>query len=76
MTGRTELVYLPEELFRLVEDLRTKLGMNRSAFYRHCILTYLESKSLLSTHLKQVQPLHVKALGVKPGKRIVKEGGS
>ncbi|MGO9645894.1 MAG: hypothetical protein ACLPY5_14255 [Candidatus Bathyarchaeia archaeon] len=53
MQARTELVYLPEELFQLVEGVRTKLGMNRSAFYRHCIMTYLESKSLVSTHLKE-----------------------
>jgi len=52
MKGRTELVYLPEELFRLVETIRNKLGMNRSAFYRHCIMTYLESKNLLSINMK------------------------
>jgi metal-responsive CopG/Arc/MetJ family transcriptional regulator len=63
MRGRTELVYLPEELFQLVEGIRNKLGMNRSAFYRHCIITYLESKSLVSTHLEQT-----KALGVKSEK--------
>jgi metal-responsive CopG/Arc/MetJ family transcriptional regulator len=72
MNGRTELVYLPEELFQLVEGIRNKLGMNRSAFYRHCIMTYLESKSLVSTHLKQTSHIRTKALGVKPGKRIVK----
>jgi len=63
MTGRTELVYLSEELFQLVETVRKKLGMSRSAFYRHCIMTYLESKSLLSTHLKQ-EPPTIKRKGV------------
>lgn len=53
MTGRTELVYLPDEIFKLVEKVREKFGMSRSGFYRHCIMTYLESKNLLSTHLKQ-----------------------
>jgi len=76
MTGRTELVYLSEELFQLVEGIRNKLGMNRSAFYRHCIITYLETKSLVSTHLKQTPRTRTKTFAVKPGKRIVKEGGS
>ncbi|OGD52607.1 hypothetical protein A3K80_03880 [Candidatus Bathyarchaeota archaeon RBG_13_38_9] len=53
MTGRTELVYLPDEIFKLVEKVREKFGMSRSGFYRHCIMTYLESKSLLSTFVKQ-----------------------
>jgi metal-responsive CopG/Arc/MetJ family transcriptional regulator len=71
MTGRTELVYLPEELFRLVEGVRSKLGMNRSAFYRHCIMTYLESKSLVSSDLKQAQKK--KTRGIKPAKN--RKGG-
>jgi len=54
MKGKTELVYLPEELFRIVETVRNKLGMNRSAFYRHCIMTYLESRNLLSAHMKTI----------------------
>jgi hypothetical protein len=74
MTGRTELVYLPEELFLLVEGVRSRLGMNRSAFYRHCIITYLESKSLISTHLKQTPPPNSKKiLGSRTGKN--RQGG-
>jgi hypothetical protein len=53
MRGRTELVCLSEEIFQLAEKTRKKFGMNRSAFYRFCIMAYLESKSLLSAHLKQ-----------------------
>ena len=53
MNGRTELVYLPDEIFQLAEKTRTKLGMKRSAFYRHCIMNYLETKNLMSIHLKQ-----------------------
>ena len=52
MTGRTELIYLSEELFQVVEIVRKRLGMSRSGFYRYCVMTYLESKNLLSTQLK------------------------
>ena len=47
------MVCLSEQIFQLAEKAREKLGMNRSAFYRHCILSYLESKSLLSTYMKE-----------------------
>jgi hypothetical protein len=75
MTGRTELVYLPDEPFRLVEEIRARLGMNRSAFYRHCIMTYLESKSLVSTHLKQAPILSAKkTFGAKSKEVRPKDG--
>jgi hypothetical protein len=65
MKGRTELVYLPEQLFLLVEKVRAKLGMNRSAFYGHCIITYLESKSLVSAHLRHAASAERKRSGTK-----------
>jgi len=37
MKGRTELVYLSENLFLLAERIRQDLGMSRSGFYRYCV---------------------------------------
>jgi len=53
MKGRTELVYLSEDLFLLVEGIRKNLGMSRSGFYRYCILRTLDSMDVLSTRAKQ-----------------------
>ena len=63
MTGRVELVYLPDEIFKLVEKVREKFGMSRSGFYRHCIMTYLESKSLLPNFARKNQSVSKKKRG-------------
>ena len=53
MKGRTELVYLSENLFLLAERIRQDLGMSRSGFYRYCVLKTLDSMNVLSTRAKQ-----------------------
>jgi len=51
--GRTELVYLSDDLFELGEEVRKKLGLSRSGFYRYCILKTLDSLNILSTRANQ-----------------------
>lgn len=45
--GRTELVYLRENLFRIAEEARKSLGLSRSGFYRYCIIRTLQELGYL-----------------------------
>ena len=49
MSGRTELVYLPEDVFQLAEKIREDFGMSRSGFYRYAIIKLLQDRGLLPT---------------------------
>lgn len=41
-------IYMPQGLFKLCEQTRQKLGMNRSRFFQYCITRTLEELNVLS----------------------------
>jgi hypothetical protein len=51
--GRTEMVYLSRGQFEMAERVRKQLGFSKSAFYRYCIIRFLEQMSVLSTKTKE-----------------------
>ena len=51
--GARRLVWLPTELDKTVELVRTRLGMSKSAFYRYAITRLLQEMSILSTKAKE-----------------------
>jgi hypothetical protein len=46
--GVRRVVWIPLELDALIEEVRNKIGLSRSGFYRNAILRYLESLSIIS----------------------------
>ena len=54
--GVRRLVWLPNKLDATVEEVRCKLGMNKSAFYRYAITRLLQEMSILSTKAKEPSP--------------------
>ena len=53
VSGKSELVYLSQEQFKIAEQVRLKLGFSRSGFYRYCIMRVLEEMSVLSAKAKE-----------------------
>jgi hypothetical protein len=53
MRGRSDLVYLPHEIFQIAESARDRLGMNRTAFYRYCIVKVLDEMGLLKERINE-----------------------
>ena len=53
--GIRRVVWLPSKLDIIIEETRKELGLNRSAFIRNAILTYLEAHSIISTKLEPVK---------------------
>jgi len=47
--GVRRVVWIPLELDALIEEVRKKIGLSRSGFYRNAILRYLESLSVISS---------------------------
>jgi len=47
--GFFRTVWVPKELDELIEEVRLKIGLSRSSFYRNAILRYLESLSVISS---------------------------
>jgi len=47
--GVRRVFWLPNEMDEVVESIRKKLGMSRSAFYRHAVIRLLEEYSMLSS---------------------------
>ena len=52
-SGRQEGVWLPTTLYNISEEVRVKLGLNKSAFYRYAIMRLLEEMNVLSTKAKE-----------------------
>jgi hypothetical protein len=52
--GVRRLVWLPIELDSTIEEVRQRLGMSKSAFYRYAITRLLQEMSILSTKAKEV----------------------
>jgi hypothetical protein len=52
-TGVRRLVWLSTELDTTVENVRTKLGMSKSGFYRYAVIHLLQEMSILSTKAKE-----------------------
>ena len=53
--GIRRVVWLPNVLDEISEQVRKELGLNRSNFLRTCVLYYLEGHSLISTQLETVK---------------------
>lgn len=53
--GVRRLVWLPTELDNTTEEVRQRLGMSKSAFYRYAIIRLLQEMSILSTKAKEAQ---------------------
>lgn len=53
--GVRRLVWLPTELDNVVEEVRTKLGLSKSNFYRYAIIRLLQEMSVLSTKAKEMK---------------------
>ena len=49
--GFFRTVWVPKELDELIEEVRLKIGLSRSSFYRNAILRYLESLGVISSSL-------------------------
>jgi hypothetical protein len=47
--GRRVSVWVPLNLFNLVETCRAKYGVSKSSFYRNAIMRYLEDLSQVKT---------------------------
>ena len=63
--GRTELVYLSEDLFEIVEKVRKEIGLSSSGFFRYCIVKVLNDMNVLSTKAKNglFKEVEVKGVG-------------
>lgn len=51
--GVRRTFWVPADLDILIEDVRRKLGMTKSTFYRYAVLRLLEEMSVLSTKAKE-----------------------
>lgn len=51
--GVRRTFWVSRELDILIEDIRRKLGMTKSTFYRYAVLRLLEEMSILSTKAKE-----------------------
>jgi len=51
--GVRRVFWVPTDLDNLIENVRRKLGMSKSTFYRYAILRLLEDMSVLSTKAKE-----------------------
>jgi len=49
-------VALSQEFDSMVEEVRESLGMNRSAFIKHCILHFLETQKFVENRLVGKRP--------------------
>ena len=49
--GFFRTVWVQKELDELIEEVRLKIGLSRSSFYRNAILRYLESLGVISSSL-------------------------
>lgn len=47
-------VWVPNNLDTIIEEVRQKLGMSKSAFYRYAVVRLLEEMSVLSTKAKEI----------------------
>ncbi|MCD6263954.1 hypothetical protein J7L60_06075 [Candidatus Bathyarchaeota archaeon] len=52
--GIRRTFWLPNDLDKIVEDARIRLGMSRSGFYRYAIIRILENLSILSSKAHEV----------------------
>lgn len=44
-------IYVPKQLFEMVEETRKKLGMNRSRFFQYCIMKTLQELNVLTSNI-------------------------
>ena len=49
--GERRTVWMPSKLDSLIEETRTRLGMNRSAFYKYAVIKLLQELSILSEQI-------------------------
>lgn len=47
--GIRRVVWVPNDLDRMIEETRKKIGLNRSAFFKYAVNRLLEELSVLST---------------------------
>ena len=52
--GERRTFWMQNDLDQLVEEVRKKLGMSKSSFYRYAVVRLLEQMSVLSTKAKEV----------------------
>lgn len=51
--GERRTFWIPNNLDSIIEEVREKLGMSKSAFYRYAVVRLLEEMSVLSTKAKE-----------------------
>ncbi|MGB9960242.1 MAG: hypothetical protein ACPLKQ_06970 [Candidatus Bathyarchaeales archaeon] len=51
MDGMEIAIYVPKQLFEMVEETRKKLGMNRSRFFQYCITKTLQELNVLTSNI-------------------------
>lgn len=54
--GERRTFWIPTDLDSIIEEVRAKLGMSKSAFYRYAVVRLLEEMSVLSTKAKEAGP--------------------
>ena len=52
--GERRTFWVSNNLDAIIEEVRKKLGLSKSAFYRYAVVRLLEEMSILSTKAKEV----------------------
>lgn len=51
--GRYIVAWMPKDLYEIFESARKRLGMNRSAFIKFCILRALDDFQVLTAEMRK-----------------------